>query len=171
MGKRNRIQRSMPNMKGGNPLDNPEIQEQLETIGSVTSFKQVLMFCYLNTLAERTGNGFIPLSQADGTDETENKIVYDENRLFEFEGSDELDGKYYSVVMEINYKEEDEKPVPERVTTYCGEKDIFEELCKGIKILAFISDTGKTEENYIQITHSLYTDFSIYLQNGKYTVI
>lgn len=156
----------IPVMKdGGNPLNNPLIQMQIKQAGAIAGYKQLLAYGLINALAEKTKNGFIPISQANGTEETEQKIVYDTEKPFEMEEIVDLGGKYYPIAMDILYDEtEDEKYVATGVETYYGEDELFSEICCGLKILAFIDDNG--EDNYIQIMHPKYTNYCLYIQDG-----
>lgn len=156
----------IPNMKnGGNPLNNPFVQKQMKEVGAIVGFKQLLAYGLINTLAEKTKSGFIPLSEADGTEETEQKVVYDTEKPFEMENAEDLGGKYYPIAMDILYEETEEgKYAPTGVETYYGEDELFSEICYGLKILAFIDDNG--EDNYIQIMHPKYTNYCLYIQDG-----
>lgn len=162
MKKKNEI----PNMKnGGNPLNNPLVQMQLREAGAIAGFKQLLAYGLINTLAEKTKNGFISIDDADGTEETEQKIVYDINNPFETENVEELSGHYYPIAMDIGYDEDEEGNYKATgVETYYGEDELFSEICCGLKILAFIDNNG--EDNYIQIMHPKYTNYCLYIQDG-----
>lgn len=162
MSKKNK---DMPygNNGGGtaNPLNNPKIKEQLEQITSVGNIKLLFLIGTLNGLAEKTKNGFVPFTSADDTDETVMRVVYDDRQPLETEQKDESGGRYYPVVLDMTFAEQDGKLVPEDVQTYLHDDDFF----KGMSVYAFISE----EESYIEINHPAVQN-SLYIQEGKWIV-
>ena len=160
MSKKNKAPMPYGNGNVQNPLNNPKIKEQLEQITSVNNIKLLFLIATLNGLAEKTANGFIPFTSADDTDETAARVVYDDRNPLETESGDE-EGRYYPVVLDMTFTEQDSRLVPEDVQTYLHDDDFF----KGMSVFAFISD----EENYIEISHPAMQN-SLYIQEGKWVV-